>query len=70
MRQQMAQNPESFRKEFLGGLDKFRTLTAFRITATRSLDEDRMEVLVQVVVDGESMPLPLHRVGNEWKLGQ
>ncbi|HEU0008930.1 MAG TPA: hypothetical protein VFT34_03840 [Verrucomicrobiae bacterium] len=69
MKQQMAKDPESFRKEFLGGLDKFGKLTAFRITGRRSIDDDRMEILVQVVADGESMPLPLHRVGNEWKLG-
>jgi len=69
MKQQMAKDPESFRKEFLGGLDKFGKLTAFRITGTRSIDDDRMEILVQVVADGESMPLPLRRVGTEWKLG-
>jgi hypothetical protein len=70
IRQQMAQDPASFRKDFFGGLDKFGKLTAFRITGTRSTEDDRMEVLVQVVADGESMPLPLHRVGNEWKLGK
>jgi len=69
MKQQLAKDPESFRKEFLGGMEKFGKLTAFRITGRRSIDDDRMEVLVQVVADGESMPLPLHRVGNEWKLG-
>ena len=44
---------------------------AFRITGTRSKpgDGDRVEVLVQVVADGESMPLPLRRFGTEWKLG-
>jgi hypothetical protein len=70
MRQKMAQDPESFRKDFLGELDKIGKVSAFRITGTRSTDDDRMEILVQVVADGESMPLPLHRVGNEWKLGQ
>ena len=69
MRQQLAQDPESFRKGF-GELDKFRVLSAFRITGTRSIDDNRMEILVQFVADGESMPMPLERVGNEWKLAQ
>ena len=68
MKHLIEQDPESFRKEFLGELDKFRTLSAFRITGTRKIDDDRMEVLVQFAVDGESMPMSLHRVGNEWKL--
>jgi hypothetical protein len=71
MKQEMAQDPESFRKNF----SKVASVSAFRITGTRKslLDdrmEDRMEVLVQVVADGESMPLPLQRIGNEWKLGK
>jgi len=69
MKQQLANDPERFRKDFLGGLDKFRSLTAFRITGRRSIDDDRIEILVQVVADGESMPLPLQRVGSEWRLG-
>ena len=69
MRQKMAQDPESFRKDFLGEFDKLGKVSAFRITGTRSIDDERMEVRVQVVADGESMPLPLRRVGNEWKLG-
>ena len=68
MKQQLANDPERFRKDFLGGLDKFRSLTAFRITGRRSIDDDRIEILVQVVADGESMPLPLQRVGSEWRL--
>jgi len=70
MRQQMAQDPESFRKNFMGEFNKLGKISAFRITGTRTIDDDRMEVLVQAVADGESMPLPLHRVGSEWRLGQ
>lgn len=66
MRQQVAQDPESFRKDFMG---KLGNVSAFRITGTRTIDDERMEVLVQAVADGESMPLPLHREGSEWKLG-
>ena len=69
MKQQMAQNPEAFRKNFMGELDKIGKVSAFRITGTRNVDNDRTEVLVQVVADGESMPFPLKREGNEWKLG-
>ena len=70
MRQQFARNPEAFRKNYMGEFNKFGNISAFRITGTRSIDDDQMEVLVQAVADGESMPLPLQRVGSEWKLGQ
>lgn len=70
-RKEMAKDPVAFRKQFEGEFGKFAKLSAFRITGTRPKggDGDRVEVLVQVVANGEPMPLSLHRVGTEWKLG-
>ena len=68
-RKQMAKDPEGMRKEFDEEFGKLGKVSGFRITGTRSKGVDKMEVLVQVVADGQSMPLPLRRVENEWKLG-
>ena len=70
-RKEMARDPVGFRKQFEGEFGKFGKLSAFRITGTRPKagDADRIEVLIQVVTDGESMPMPLRRIGTEWKLG-
>jgi hypothetical protein len=70
LRGEMANDPEKFRNEFEEGLGKMGKLSGFRIIGTRPKgnDEERIEVLVQVVTDGKPMPLPLRRVGNEWKL--
>jgi hypothetical protein len=70
LRQQMAKDPEGMRKEFELQFGKLGKVSGFRITGTRSRGADKMEVLVQVVADGQSMPLPLRRVDNEWKLGE
>src|SRR5262249_25402593 len=70
MRQEMARDPQGSGKNFLAELDRMGKVSAFRITGTRNIDESHSEVLVQVVADGESMPLPIQRVGDEWKLGQ
>ena len=70
MKQEMARDPESFRNNFMRAFNKMAMVSAFRITGTRRIDDDGVEVLVQAVADGESMPLPLQRIGNEWKLGK
>ena len=68
-RQQLANDPENTRKEFAQQFQKVAQTSAFRITGTRSTAPDKMEVMVQVAADGQSMPLPLIRVNQEWKLG-
>jgi hypothetical protein len=70
LRREMADDPEKFRKEFDEGLGKIGKLSGFRIIGShpKGNDDGRIEVLVQVVADGKPMPLPLRRVGNEWKL--
>lgn len=69
MRREMLKDPERFRKDFAEELGKMGKVSAFRITDTRvrNDDPDRLEILVQVVAEGEAMPLPLRRIGNEWK---
>ena len=69
LRQQMAKDPEGMRKEFEEQFGKLGKVSGFRITGTRRKGDDKMEVLVQVVADGQSMPLQLRRVDNEWKFG-
>jgi hypothetical protein len=70
LRRQMAKDPEGTRKDFDREFGKLGNVSGFRITGTRILGEDKMEVLVQVVAGGQSMPLPLRRVDNEWRLGE
>jgi len=67
MRKQMAQEPEKFRKEFMGGLDQFRKLTAFRITGVQ-VEEERAVVNIQLTADGAPVPLQMYLEENEWKL--
>ncbi|MEY2407575.1 MAG: hypothetical protein QOF48_245 [Verrucomicrobiota bacterium] len=71
MRQELERDPDVFRKRFDQEFGKLNKLSAFRIAGTRPKgpNPDRIEVLVQFVADGEPTPLPLRRVGNEWKLG-
>lgn len=71
VRTESAKDPDGFRKQFEQEFGKLGKLSAFRITGVQPKGEDggRVEVRVQVVVDGESMPLPLKRIGGEWKLG-
>ena len=56
-------------KQFEEQFGKLGKVSGFRITGTRRKGDDKMEVLVQVVADGQSMPLQLRRVDNEWKFG-
>lgn len=67
---QMTNNPVKFRKEFLDEWTRVGQLSGFRIMSTRKLydSDEHLEVLVQVVADGEPLPLDLQRVGNEWKI--
>jgi len=71
MREEMARDPDGFRKSLEKEFGKTSTLSAFRITGVvpKGSDGGKVEVRLQLVADGESMPLPLKRVGNEWKLG-
>lgn len=71
IRKELAKDPDGFRKSLEKEFGKMSTISAFRITGVVPKGDDggRVEVRVQMVVDGESMPLPLKRVGNEWKLG-
>jgi len=68
-RKQLAQDPVNTRKQFMEEFQKLGQSSAFRITDTRNTAPDKMEVKVQVAADGQSMPLPLVRVNQEWKLG-
>lgn len=70
LRKQMAKDPEGMRKEFEQQFGKLGNVSGYRITGTRSKGTDKMEVLVQVVADGQSMPLSFRRVDDEWKLGE
>ena len=69
MKKQMNEDPERFRDEFAKAMEMFGKVSGFRIVETRSKDGalDRLEAMVQVAADGETMPLPLRRVGNEWR---
>src|SRR6266516_80102 len=67
LRKQMAKDPEGMRKEFEEQFGKLGKVSGFRITGTRRKGDDKVEVLVQVVADGQSMPLRLRRVDSEWK---
>ena len=68
-KKQLADDPEKTRKEFAQEFAKLGRTSAFRITGTRNAGADKIEVMVQVVADGQSMPLPLVRVNQEWKIG-
>jgi hypothetical protein len=62
-----AEQPEKFRKEFMGGLDQLGKLSAFRITQVR-VEDDRAVVDLQLTTDGEPVPLQLYRDDDGWKL--
>ena len=71
MKKTLEQHPQRFGEKSLGDLHTLGSLAAFRITFSRSLNDDRIEVFIQGIADDERMPppqaLPLRRVGNEWK---
>jgi len=69
-RKQLADDPEKVRKEFAEEFGKLSQASGFRITGTRNLGDNKIELKVQVAADGQSMPLPLIRIGEEWKIGE
>src|SRR4051812_10333551 len=69
-RKQLAKDPEKVRKEFAEEFGKLGQASGFRITGSRNLGDNKVELKVQVAADGESMPLPLIRIGDEWKFGE
>jgi hypothetical protein len=70
LRKQLANDPEKVRKEFAEEFGKLGQASGFRITGSRNLGDNKLELKVQVAADGESMPLPLIRIGDEWKIGE
>ena len=43
-------------------------IKGFRIAEQHALDEDKISLSVQATVGGEVLPVPVHRVGQEWKV--
>jgi hypothetical protein len=70
IRKRMAADPEGMRKDLEKQFGTLGKVSGFRITAIENKGEDQINVLLQVVADGQSIPLPLRRVGNEWKFGE
>jgi hypothetical protein len=68
MRKEMARDPDNFRRGFQSELGKLGKVAGLRITGSRQIDDDRMEISVQVSAGGESHEFPVRRFGNEWKL--
>lgn len=67
LRQRMTREPDLFRREFMGGLEAFARLSAFRITEVRIKEEQAM-VEVQLTAEGKPVPFRLFREDNqEWK---
>jgi hypothetical protein len=52
----------------LEGMKRMMAIKGFRIAERKELAEDRIVLGLQVVTGGEIMPLPLRRIGQEWKL--
>jgi hypothetical protein len=69
-RKQLANDPEKVRKDFAEEFGKLGQTSGFRITGSRNLGDNKIELNVQVAADGKSMPLPLIRIGEEWKIGE
>ena len=55
-------------KEDLYGMKEIITIKGFRIAERKEMGDDKIILGLQVVTGGEIMPLPLRRVGQEWKL--
>lgn len=69
MKKEMAKDPDKFRQEFQLELGKLAAASAFRILEMKPKGDGTMEAKIQFTINGETMPLPLQQVGNEWKLG-
>lgn len=69
MKQQMAANPDFFRQNFQRDLGQLTAASAFRIVELKPRGNGGLEVRVQFTINGETMPLPLQQIGNEWRLG-
>ena len=70
-RKQMERDPDRFRQEFMQEFGKIAQVAGYRIQRIRPRggSEDQVEVLIQVAAEGATMPLPLRRIGQEWRLG-
>jgi len=61
------EEPGRFYENF-SGLNLFRNVTGFRVAERKTLAEDKVQIGIQVVANGHVLPLPVRRVGDEWKL--
>ena len=68
MRAEMVNDPARKQEEFKKGIAQMANLSAFRIVHQKPRSPDRVLLEIQMTVDGERMPMPLQRVGNEWKI--
>jgi hypothetical protein len=68
MRAEMVQDPQRKQEEFKKAFAQMANLSAFRIVQQKPRSPDTVLLEIQVTVDGERMPMPLQRVGNEWKI--
>ena len=67
-RDEMVRDPARTQEEFKEGLGKMASLSAFRIAQQKAISPDIMMIEIQMTVDGERMPMPLRKVGGEWKI--
>ena len=68
LRQQIQEDPEQFQREQREELGRFAKVSGFRVAERRQLADDRIVLSLQFSAEGEAMPLPLRRVGSEWKI--
>jgi hypothetical protein len=67
-RAEMAKDPARKQEDFKKGIAQMANLSAFRIVQQKPRSPDTVLIEIQMTVDGERMPMPLQRVGNEWKI--
>lgn len=70
LRRQLERNPEQFRQELFGDLGQVARATGFRIAERSQVSEDWITLGIQFAADGKVIPLPLHRINNEWKMDE
>jgi hypothetical protein len=69
-RNEFENDPKKVREEIAKEFGKLGQASGFRITGSRNTGDNKIEILVQVAADGQSMPLPLSRINQEWKIGE
>jgi hypothetical protein len=69
MRRQIEENPERFGNEFQKGMAQiFGKAAGLRIAGRRDVSDETITLELQFAAEGGVMPVPLRRIGNEWKL--